>query len=225
MGPGVIPYQVAPNSGSSALPRTGWVRAGDQRVPVLQKAENLPQLFADVSLTHPFIDHITLLARAGVTSGCAAGRYCPDAMISRGQTAVFLARALIGDSFLFEGNALFSDVPPAHPYFRYVQKLAELRIMFGCSGSTYCTDSPVTRGEFAEILVRAALSVPALRPFPYPGVPYFTDVPATHRYFSSVQKMRQLGITSGCSASAYCVDAPVTRGQASVFVVRALLTP
>ncbi|MCC6365309.1 MAG: hypothetical protein IT165_17480 [Bryobacterales bacterium] len=40
-----------------------------------------------------------------------------------------------------------------------------------------------------------------------------------------MQKMRQLGITTGCATAAYCPDAPTTRGQMAAFLVRAFLTP
>lgn len=39
-------------------------------------------------------DAINRLAAAGLTSGCAAGRYCPLGAVSRGEMAVFLTRAL-----------------------------------------------------------------------------------------------------------------------------------
>ena len=58
--------------------------------------------------------------------------------------------------------------------------------------------------------------------FTFPADPYFTDVPASNPY-SSTQRMRQLGITSGCTTTQYCPDNPVTRGQIAVFVVRAKL--
>jgi hypothetical protein len=48
----------------------------------------------DVPTTHPFFRFVEALARAGITGGCAAGSYCPDAPVSRGQMAVFLATAL-----------------------------------------------------------------------------------------------------------------------------------
>jgi S-layer homology domain len=35
---------------------------------------------------------INALARAGVTGGCAAGRFCPTSAVSRGQMAAFLHR-------------------------------------------------------------------------------------------------------------------------------------
>jgi S-layer family protein len=34
------------------------------------------------------------LASAGITGGCGPGSYCPDAAVTRGQMAVFLATAL-----------------------------------------------------------------------------------------------------------------------------------
>jgi hypothetical protein len=35
--------------------------------------------------------------------------------------------------------------------------------------------------------------------------------------------MRRLGITAGCSATTFCPDASMTRGQLAVFVVRGML--
>jgi hypothetical protein len=50
--------------------------------------------FADVPPTHPFFRFIEALARSGITSGCGGGNFCPDAPITRGQMAAFLAIAL-----------------------------------------------------------------------------------------------------------------------------------
>jgi hypothetical protein len=48
----------------------------------------------DVPTTHPFFRFVEALAASGVTGGCGAGAYCPDAAVTRGQMAVFLATAL-----------------------------------------------------------------------------------------------------------------------------------
>jgi plastocyanin len=52
--------------------------------------------FSDVPSTHPFYRYIEALVASGVTAGCAASppQYCPDAPLTRGQMAVFLARGL-----------------------------------------------------------------------------------------------------------------------------------
>jgi hypothetical protein len=48
----------------------------------------------DVPTTHPFFRFVEALAAAGITGGCGTGTYCPDAPVTRGQMAVFLATAL-----------------------------------------------------------------------------------------------------------------------------------
>jgi len=50
--------------------------------------------FSDVPTSHAFFQEIEALAASGITSGCGGGNYCPDNPLTRGQMAVFLARAL-----------------------------------------------------------------------------------------------------------------------------------
>jgi hypothetical protein len=50
--------------------------------------------FADVPTSHPFFQFVEALAASGITAGCGGGNFCPDAPITRGQMAVFLAAAL-----------------------------------------------------------------------------------------------------------------------------------
>lgn len=50
--------------------------------------------FNDVPTNHPFFRYIEALAASGITGGCGGGNYCPDNAVTRGQIAVFLAKAL-----------------------------------------------------------------------------------------------------------------------------------
>ena len=50
--------------------------------------------FNDVPTSHPFFQFIEAFADAGITGGCGGGNYCPDNPVTRGQMAVFLAKAL-----------------------------------------------------------------------------------------------------------------------------------
>jgi hypothetical protein len=50
--------------------------------------------FTDVPVGHPFHRFVEALVAAGITGGCGGGNYCPDAPVTRGQMAVFLAGAL-----------------------------------------------------------------------------------------------------------------------------------
>jgi hypothetical protein len=223
-GSGSLAFTVSPNGGPSA--RTASINVSGRWLHVMQPPPSPAQVFADVPVSHPFFDWISLLRQAGVTGGCTATDYCPDGVTTRGQMAVFIVRSLFGgDSFGAPTVPQFTDVPATHPYFRHIQKLWELGVTTGCTATAYCPDSPVTRGQMAVFTVRAKLRLAGGPELVYHPLPYFDDVDSTHPYFPFVQEMRDLGITSGCTASSYCANAPTTRGQMAVFLVRAFLTP
>ena len=50
--------------------------------------------FADVPTNHPFFQYVEALNASGITSGCGGGNFCPNNPLTRGQMAVFLAKAL-----------------------------------------------------------------------------------------------------------------------------------
>ncbi len=52
--------------------------------------------FNDVPMSHPFFQFVEALSASGITAGCGAAPplYCPDQPLTRGQMAVFLAKAL-----------------------------------------------------------------------------------------------------------------------------------
>jgi len=49
----------------------------------------------------------------------------------------------------------FSDVPPDHPFFLFVEALAASGITAGCGGGNFCPDQPLTRGQMAVFLAKA----------------------------------------------------------------------
>jgi hypothetical protein len=50
--------------------------------------------FGDVPTAHPFFQFVEALVASGITAGCGGGNYCPDAPLTRGQMAAFLAKGL-----------------------------------------------------------------------------------------------------------------------------------
>jgi hypothetical protein len=182
-----------------------------------------PEAFADVSPTDPFLPAINLMRDKGITNGCGVNpaRYCPADNVTRGQMAVFLVRsAMRGDSFTSNPTPYFQDVPASHPFFRWIQKLWELGITTGCGTGLYCPEAEVTRGQMAAFIIRARFG-PSEEYRP-PTAALFTDVPENYPFFLPIQKMKQIGITSGCSITQYCPSSPITRGQMAVFVMRGL---
>jgi regulation of enolase protein 1 (concanavalin A-like superfamily) len=109
--------------------------------------------FRDVAATSPHAGSINALAARDVLNGCAPGSFCPGRSVSRAQMASAIARAF--------------DLEPTgeHPGFRDVrggvhapsiQALADAGITHGCGGDRFCGNDPVTRGQFASLLVRTA---------------------------------------------------------------------
>jgi hypothetical protein len=223
-GAGTLRFRVAAHSGRT--PRGAVVSIGGHVVQVMQRATDPLIAFSDVPTVDPFFDHIAVLADTGIATTCREGAYCPSDAITREQMAVFVIRALMGgDVFTYPTTPYFTDVPTTHASFRHIQKMREMGITIGCTGTTYCPADPVTRGQMAVFLVRARLGLSSTQTFPYSTTPYFTDVPPTHSQFPFIQKLRDLGITAGCTATTYCDGDQNLRGQMGVFVTRGLVAP
>lgn len=85
----------------------------------------------------------------------------------------------------------------------------------------FCPGNNVTRAEMAALLV-AALGHPPATSF----VGYFPDVAAGAWYTPYVEKLKELGITTGNADGTYGPDRSVTRAEMAVFLTRAFgLTP
>jgi hypothetical protein len=84
----VIDVENAPNPNYQYF---GWVEVWWHRS--VSPAPANPS-FNDVPASHPFFQFIEALKASGITGGCGGGNYCPDNPVTRGQMAVFLAKAL-----------------------------------------------------------------------------------------------------------------------------------
>ncbi len=74
----------------------GQVRLRSARLLYRRQITPAPAVatFADVPTNHPFFQFVEALSASGITAGCGTAIYCPDAPLTRGQMAVFLAKAL-----------------------------------------------------------------------------------------------------------------------------------
>ena len=173
---------------------------------------------------NPLEPSIEAVVAAGVTTGCAPGRFCPNRTTTRAEVAAFLVRALGEQSTMGAYQGIFPDVPADRWYRPYVERLAELGIVAGYPDGSYRPDAPVSRAEMAALLVRA---IPDAVPFDSIAGS-FTDVPAGAWYQSSVERLYSLRVTVGCESVPlrYCPDDPVRRDHMAAFLTRAFgLTP
>jgi hypothetical protein len=165
--------------------------------------------FTDV-VNSKFIDDITWLAQDGITSGCTATRFCPDGLVTRGQMATFLTRAL---NLPNTGTDYFTD-DETNKHENSINRLRAAGITFGCTATRFCPDGIVTRGQMASFLVRAF-------DLPTTGTDYFTD-DETNKHEANINRLRASGITFGCGGTRFCPNGSVTRGQMAAFLHRAI---
>lgn len=113
---------------------------------------------------------------------------------------------------------VFSDVDPTSDAAPYIDLLARSNIDAGCTQGRFCPKQLVTRQEAAMLLVRAIVRSDDFRA---PAGAHFQDVPATHPMYRYVQKMVELGLTSGCRYGYFCPNDTLDRGQLAILLSRA----
>jgi hypothetical protein len=177
--------------------------------------------FSDVPQSHWADTYIAAIYHALITRGCSQNplMYCPDNTVTRDQMAAFIIRAKEGENFSYSSGPYFNDVPASHWAFKYIQRLKELGITTGCGIGNYCPDNTVTRDQMAAFLVRAKEG----EDFSYSTTPYFSDVASDYWAFKYIQRLKELGITTGCASGMYCPTNAVTRDQMAAFLARAFL--
>ncbi|HET9528736.1 MAG TPA: LamG-like jellyroll fold domain-containing protein, partial [Blastocatellia bacterium] len=172
--------------------------------------------FADVPQSHIFFREIRSISAQAITLGCDPNNFCPDLVVTRGQMAAFIIRALGMPNPPEPAQQRFADVPPSNPFYRFIEQMAVLGITQGCDADNYCPDDPVLRDQMAAFIIRA---LGIINP-PQPAQQNFIDVPPTNFFFASIEQMRLRGITLGCAAAMYCPSDPVTRSQMAAFLFR-----
>jgi hypothetical protein len=113
--------------------------------------------FIDVPTTYWAAAWIKQLAAESITSGCAAGKYCPGAPVTRAQMAVFLLKSNYGSLYTpppVGDSTGFIDVPTTYWATAWIKQLAAEGITGGCGSGTYCPEDPVTRAQMAVMLIR-----------------------------------------------------------------------
>jgi hypothetical protein len=159
---------------------------------------------------------IEAIAAQNITIGCnppANIHYCPRDSVTRGEMAVFLARAFslpaTGTDFFTDDNAAF--------YEGAANKLAAAGLTVGCAPDRYCGDRNITRGEMAAMLARV-LKLPAS------SQNWFADDNG-HIFEGAINRIADRGITKGCnppSNTSFCPNDLVKRDEMATFITRAL---
>jgi tartrate-resistant acid phosphatase type 5 len=185
--------------------------------------------FGDVPTEYWAQNFVERLYKAGITGGCLLNplKYCPEATVTRAQMAVFLERGIHGSSYnpLTVGESTgFGDVPPDYWSAAWIKQLAAEGVTGGCGSGNYCPESPVTRAQMAVFLLRSKYGT-SYSPPDIGGSTGFGDVPPDYWSAAWIKQLVTEGITAGCGNGTYCPEAPVTRAQMAVFLVKMFNLP
>jgi hypothetical protein len=126
----------------------------DQMATFLVRGFKLPATTIDFFTDDATSQHqsaINALAASGITSGCAATRYCPGASVTREQMASFLARAL----HLPATSVDYFDDDDGSAHEGDINRVAAAGVTAGCGARKYCPGAVVTRGQMAAFLRRS----------------------------------------------------------------------
>jgi hypothetical protein len=113
-----------------------------------------------------YFPYVQRLAQLGITVGCQTSPplFCPDESIPQGEMAVFVIRAwMLANNITtltYPATPYFADVPATDEYFPFVQKMAQMGFWTGCTATTYCENSAVTRDQMAPMILRGMLGAP-----------------------------------------------------------------
>src|SRR4029453_4459140 len=113
-------------------------------------------------------DYIQSFFDEGYTVGCGGGNFCPDAVHTRGQTAVFILKGEHGTDYVpppCSSTHQFDDVacPPTSesPFGDWIGQLFVEGVTAGCGGNNFCPTAGIPNQQMATFLVKA-FSIPHL---------------------------------------------------------------
>jgi endo-1,4-beta-xylanase len=111
--------------------------------------------FEDVDDEDYYCGWVEDFKERGITNGCGNNLFCPYDNITRGQMAVFIIRSKGEFSPPEPATQRFTDVPPTHPFYAFIDRLVELGISNGCAPDLFCPEDTISRGQAAAFMVRA----------------------------------------------------------------------
>jgi hypothetical protein len=129
------------------------------------------QTYTDVPPSHPFYVWIMRLTMhdvvSGYDAGCSTGAPCfrPENTLTRGQMAKIDSNAAGFSDVPPAGTLTFTDVPPSHPFYIWIERLSRRGIIDGyeCGSSAadpcdaenrpyYKPENNVSRGQSSKIV-------------------------------------------------------------------------
>jgi hypothetical protein len=196
--------------------------------PTITHTPTPTPIFGDVPASHWAHDYIEALYNAGYVAGCSASPrlYCPDRILNRAESAVFVERgehgAVVDPPYPAPSSATFVDVGSSYWGFGWIESLWIDGFTAGCSSSplAFCPNQQHTRAEGSVFFLRIKNGA-AYEPPPATGA--FADVFPGDWYYDWAEAAYNEGILPACDTDplSYCPNAPLDRAWAAYMMVQA----
>ena len=123
----------------------------------------------------------------------------------------------LGVTRLLHVGESFGDMPPSSLFYPFVETIFHNGVTGGCAGGGYCPDASTLRKQMAVFVLKAKFGR-SYQPPACTGV--FGDVACPGPFTNWIEDLSARGIAAGCGAGLYCPDAPVSRQQMAVFLLK-----
>jgi hypothetical protein len=183
--------------------------------------------FADVPFDHWAHDEIEALYQAGYVAGCSTSprMYCPEATMTRAESAVFVERGIQGAGYVpgDPSASVFADVPLLEWFAKWANALWEDGYTAGCGSSPliYCPQQAHTRAEGSVFFLRM-LNGASYQPEMASGL--FADVDLSTWYAPWVEAAYVEGLLPACEGGPemkICPENELDRAMGAYMMVQA----
>ena len=183
-----------------------------------------PASFDDVPTRFWAFDFIQALIENDAALPCQQTplHFCPREHVTRAEFSFFLSRAKYGIDFAPGADRTrYNDVTSLHPFFRWIDWLAEEQIYFGCGNRKFCPDQTFTRAQLAKWVLKAKHGGNYVPPTASGSL--FSDVASSNFYADWIEQFGNERIITGCSSdlSIFCPNQKVSRAILAMVLVRA----
>ncbi|MDF1500224.1 MAG: S8 family serine peptidase [Anaerolineales bacterium] len=185
-------------------------------------------VFADVPNDHWAYEQINALFDAGYVAGCQESPrlYCPDNILNRAESSVFVLRgahgAISGPPYPAPEMPTFTDVATGFWGYGWIESLWTDGFTAGCNTDPlmYCPDNQHSRAEGSVFFLRVKNGVDYEPPAP---TGLFNDVDPGAWYAGWVEASYGEGILPACSEDplAFCPENLLDRAWAAYMMVQA----
>lgn len=148
----------------------------------------------------------------------------PKKLIIAAAAGIVVVAAIVAGALFFlrrGGAPVFQDVTKDYFYYKEIKWAEKQGILGGIFGDYFSPDEACTRGQAVTFLWRACGSPESSPNFLNP----FPDVPADMYYHDAALWAAEQRITRGTDEGNFWPEGPITRGQAMVFLYRAVGSP